>query len=356
MKSIKYLVIALAGLGLCSSAISSCRGKETARITGTTARVADVIDGNTIKLSTNLTVNLIGVEDNAESKKFLLRNVKGKKVELVADSKDAKQSYTKGSNDRVNAYVNVIGDRSLNSVNGRMVRTGVCRINMKGATDSIDRFKNEGMQAAMSHAEILAFLKPRTFLILHPDGSLGTGFYISSTGVALTNAHVLNRENAQGSKIVPFTDDGGYDMTNYHEIERLICVGSEEQTQTDYCIFEVSLNGNKVPFLKLASKPELDGNEVWKLGCVSGEPAHFSNGVISHTLDGVITHSSKTNQGDSGSPLVNKYGEVIGINQSLIVNPNIGGDVGVYYAVDIQILRDWFENHRDDQGQLRYGR
>lgn len=340
---------ALLGLNACSST-------ETQKITGTKGKVTEVVDGRTIKLSNNLTVRLLGVENNAEAQKFLERNVKGKRVTLIADSKDSKQSFTKGNNAVVNAYVVVPGNKELNSVNGSMIRTKVTPVRKIGVNDSIGPFTIEDKDIILPDAEILALLKPRTFLILHPDGSLGTGFYISSTGVALTNAHVLNRSNMNGARVIPFNDDGSYDPSNYRNIDRILTVGSDNQTQTDYCVFQVNLNGEKVPFLNLAKEHEVDGKKVYKLGCVSGEPAHFSSGNISHTNDGVVSHSSKTNQGDSGSPLVNQAGKVIGINQSIKVNPNIGGDVGVYYAVDIQILRDWFENHRDDQGQLRYGR
>lgn len=337
--------------------LSACPTTEKEKITGTTAKVTEVIDGKTIKLSNNLTVNLLGVENNPETVKFLKTNVKGKRVKLVADSKDPKQTYIKGDKAKVNAYVVVVGDRILNSVNGRMIRTEVSKLVKKGVNDSTFMTDCGTPNPVLTDAELLALLKPRTFLIRHMNtGSLGTGFYISSTGTALTNNHVLNFNNAGDAVIVPFNEDGSYDLSNYRTIERILYTGDEDRTQTDYTIFEVSLNGENVPFLKLAQQPELDGKKVAKLGCVSGEPAHFSTGNISHTINGVVSHSSKTNQGDSGSPLVNDRGQVIGINQSIKVNQNIGGDVGVYYAVDIQLIRDWFEKHRDDQGQLRYGR
>lgn len=341
---------------LIMAGLSACTSTEKKKITGTTAKVTEIIDGKTIKLSNNLTVRLLGVEDNPETVRFLTKNIKGKKVKLVADSKDSKQAYVMGDKSKVNAYVIIPGNRTLNSVNGRMIRTNVSKFIQKGVTDSIDAFSSSGGPLPdLTDSELLARLKPCTFMILHSDGSLGTGFYISSSGVALTNSHVLNYDNLGNTIIVPFNEDGNYDGSNSRKIERILFTGDQSRTQNDYTIFEVSLNGEKVPFLKLAENHELDGKKVAKLGCVKGEPAHFSMGNISHTIDGIVSHSSRVNQGDSGSPLVNMKGEVIGVNQSIKVNEQLGGDVGVFYAVDIQIIRDWFEKHRDDQGQLRYG-
>lgn len=344
--------LTLAGLGA-----SSCGGGSTQKrdINNTVAKVTEIVDGNTIRLANGLTVHLLGVENNGEAKKFLENNVKGERVRLIADSKDPKQQYILGGKETVNAYVNVIGHDDLKSVNGRMIRTKVCPLVKRGVNDSTFNVETSSQAVKLSDSEILSKLRPCTFLVLHPDGSSGTGFYISSTGTALTNAHVLNFQNLAGTKIVPFKNDGSYDPNDYREIERIISVGSPNNSADDICIFEVSMNGYKTPFLPLAEKRETDGNRVWKLGCVAGEPAQFSSGNISHTNDGIVSHSSKTNQGDSGSPLVNEYGEVIGINQSIRVNPQLGGDVGVYYAVDIQTVRDWFDQHRDDNGQLRYG-
>lgn len=355
MYKIMHIIRLVTGM-LIMVGLSTCTSTEKKKVTGTTAKVTEIIDGKTIKLSNNLTVKLLGVEDNAETVKFLIKNIKGKKVKLLADSQDPKQTYVMGDKSTVNAYVIVPGNRRLNSVNGRLIRTNVSKFIPKGVTDSIDAFSSgPGPLPDLTDSELLALLKPRTFLILHGDGSLGTGFYISSSGVALTNNHVLNYENLGNTIIVPFNEDGSYDESNYRKIERILSTGDQSRTQNDYTIFEVSLNGEKVPFLKLAETHELDGKTVAKLGCVKGEPAHFSMGNISHTIDGVVSHSSRVNQGDSGSPLVNKKGEVIGINQSIRVNEQLGGDVGVFYAVDIQIIREWFETHRDDQGQLRYG-
>lgn len=355
MYKIKHIINLVTAM-LIMAGLSACTSTEKKKVTGTTAKVTEIIDGKTIKLSNNLTVRLLGVEDNPETVKFLTKNIKGKKVKLVADSKDSKQTYVMGDMSTVNAYVIKPGNRTLNSVNGRMIRTNVSKFIQKGVTDSIDAFSSGGGTLPdLTDSELLARLKPRTFMILHSDGSLGTGFYISSSGVALTNNHVLNYDNLGNTLIVPFNEDGNFDESNSRKIERILFTGDQSRTQNDFTIFEVSLNGEKVPFLKLAENHELDGKTVAKLGCVKGEPAHFSMGNISHTIDGIVSHSSRVNQGDSGSPLVNIKGEVIGINQSIKVNEQLGGDVGVFYAVDIQIIRDWFEMHRDDQGQLRYG-
>ena len=80
--SLTFLCVGVAAIIV----LIGCKRPKENKITGTTAKVTEVIDGRTIKLSNNLKVKLLGVEKNADTKKFLERNVKGKRVKLVADS------------------------------------------------------------------------------------------------------------------------------------------------------------------------------------------------------------------------------------------------------------------------------
>lgn len=349
--NISTLVI-LAAIPLC---MCSCKkNPKSIPITGTKGYVEEIVDGSTIRLANGLEVNLIGITPSAVAERYIEKHLADEYVTLVSDSNDPVQTYLKGSKGPVNAYVIVDNDELLNSVNGRMVRIGFAE---KDESIEIDSVFNEDtpIPPVQTDEELLARLKSATFTIITEEGQ-GTGFYISSKGLALTNAHVLNPSNAGSARIYPFTDDGKYDGNNYRIISRILAYGDQSEIPTDYTVFEVNMNGTHTHFLNLSKSKELDGKKVVKLGCTLGMPAHYGIGNVSHTSDGIVTHSININHGDSGSPLVNARGLVIGVNRGGLPDPAGGSATSVNFAVDIQHIKKWLDEHPDmDEGVL-YGK
>ena len=315
------LGVGLSGCDTGGGRRSSSRG-DSQSITGARGYVKDVVNGNTIVFNTGLKVKLRGVLPSEAGKRFLEDNVKGKRVSLVADSHDPVQTYKRGSRGPINAYVVVNGDELLNSVNGRMVRIGVAKYDVTIRSDSV--FERLGPEVVeLTSAELLAKLNPATFSIMIPgENKLGTGFYISSKGIAVTNAHVINEQNWRDARIVAFTRDGKYDENNYRTVNRVLYSGSDQDIATDYTIFEVNMNGFETAFVPLAMKKEQDGVKVFKLGCQLGEPAHLADGNQGGRLENELTGSASA----------------------------------VNYAVDIQTIRQWLEAHPDSKEGVLYGR
>lgn len=339
----------------CSIFISSCsRMSKTVPITGTKGYVEEIIDGSTIKLTNGLVVKLIGITPSVIAEKYLEKHLLNEYVTLIADSEDPIQSYISGSKGPVNAYVIVDEDENLNSVNGRMVRIGFAEKDASRVIDSIFT-KDDPLPPVQTDEELLTRLKASTFTVVTKDGQ-GTGFYISSKGLALTNAHVLSPSNVNSAKIYPFTDDGKYDSNNYRTISRILEYGNENEVSTDYTIFEVNMNGSHTHFLNLSKAKELDGKKVVKLGCTLGMPAHYGIGNVSHTTDGIVTHSININHGDSGSPLINERGQVIGVNRGGLTDPSGGSATSVNFAVDIQLIKKWLDEHPDMDEGILYGK
>lgn len=354
----KYLKnISTAIIIISSFFVLGCKNKPVSKnITGTKGYVDEIEDGRTIRLTNGLEVILCGITPTEHTKKFLEDNLEGQFVTLLSDSNDPIQTYVVGSKATVNAYVIVEDDDLYNSVNGRIVRIGIADYDRSITLDSVfSPLDPSKEQNKLSRSEVLAKLNPATFTIVTPSGQ-GTGFYINSKGIALTNAHVLNHQNSKDARVYAFTSDGKYDENNYRKVERILLSGDESECATDYTIFEVSLNGYSVSFMPLALQKERDGNPVMKLGCTLGEPAHYADGLISRTTDGTITHSININHGDSGSPLLNERGQVIGINRGGRVDPNTGVATSVNYAVDIQTVRKWLDDHPDSKEGVLYGK
>ena len=142
------------------------------------------------------------------------------------------------------------------------------------------------------------------------DGKLqnvGSGFFINDSGELVTNYHVIAgaynlKVKLYGGTEYPVVSVKGYDIAN------------------DIAILKVELEGNS--YLKISSNSVKTGDPVYALGSPLGIDDVFTDGVVSNPLkviDGVkhIVFSAPVAPGNSGGPLVNSQGEVIGINNQV---------------------------------------
>ncbi len=134
---------------------------------------------------------------------------------------------------------------------------------------------------------------------------IGTGFFISSNGYAITNHHIYQALKTQG---VVYTGD-----KKVYEIEKWYTLNEE----LDYAIFKINTKGENVKSLKISKDKIKEGQPV----CIIGNPNihlfSIKDGIISSfPNDNDIEHSVPTEGGSSGSPLMNKKGEVVGLHKA----------------------------------------
>ncbi|MGW8250692.1 MAG: S1C family serine protease, partial [Anaerolineales bacterium] len=178
-----------------------------------------------------------------------------------------------------------------------------------------------------------------TFFFLTPDQEVsGSGVIISSDGYVLTNNHVV--ENV--TKVVIVLPDG-------NQIPASI-VGTD--IYADLAVLKV--DGNLPSTAKLGDSDMLKpGETVIAIGSPLGD---FKNtvtaGVISATgraldtgngyqMEDLIQTDAAINRGNSGGPLLNLNGEVIGINTLIVRGSGFGGDIaeGLGFAIPINTAR-----------------
>ncbi len=332
--------------------------KKERRVTGTKGEVVSVINGNTIKIHNGLTVELLGVKPSNLGKDYMEEHLIGKSVTLIADKQDPKQSY-KTASTTVRAYVKVSGEAG--SLNGRLLTekwaNGVNTNHLRDSAKTYNAYWNgNGQRILLTAPELQMKMKPATFII-GTDKGAGTGFFINDNGLALTNNHVLNENNTEAF-VMFFGEDGTLDRNNYRTISRILFTYNENKV--DFTIFQVELNnGEKVPYLKLCNKRANDGESIAKIGCPAGTVCNFQTGNLSNYNEGYyFTHSISSNHGDSGGPVANFYGEVIGVNQSIEFNESLSqmsGSLqkaeGIAYAVDAMLIKEVL----DYQG-IKYGK
>ena len=170
----------------------------------------------------------------------------------------------------------------------------------------------------------------------------GTGFIVLPEGMVLTNKHVVATENAEYTVI---TNDG-------KEYSAKILAKDPVQ---DLAILKIE--GDSFKPVKLGDSSSLQiGQTVIAIGNALGEFENtVSVGVISglgrtitasgggmlETLEDVIQTDAAINQGNSGGPLLNLAGEVIGINTATVLGgENIGFAIPINLAQkDIQQIK-----------------
>lgn len=175
--------------------------------------------------------------------------------------------------------------------------------------------------------------------------SLGSGFVIDPQGYVVTNSHVI----ADATEItVILQDDRHLPAT---------IVG--EDPQTDLALLRVK-SDKPLPFVRFGDSDALNvGDWVVAVGNPFGLGGSVSAGIVSARgrninagpFDDFIQTDAAVNRGNSGGPLFNTRGEVVGIN-SAIFSPT-GGSVGISFAVPsamakpiVEQLRQFGRTHR----------
>nr|WP_255586872.1 Do family serine endopeptidase [Hephaestia mangrovi] len=160
--------------------------------------------------------------------------------------------------------------------------------------------------------------------------SLGSGFIISPDGYVVTNNHVISA-GAKGATV----DEITVTMTDGKEYKAKL-IGHDDTA--DLAVLKIQ--GGPFPFVKFGdSKGARVGDWVIAIGNPFGIGSSVTAGIISALhrttdlggYDRFIQTDASINRGNSGGPMFDMKGQVIGIN-SQILSPS-GGNVGIGFAI-----------------------
>ena len=169
----------------------------------------------------------------------------------------------------------------------------------------------------------------------HKQQGLGSGFILSSDGYIVTNHHVIAK---RGSK--KYVDEIKVKLVNGKSYEAKV-IGSD--SVSDIALLKIK-SSNELKEVYIGNSEDIEvGDFAIAIGNPFGLSSTFTMGVISskgqdvESQDGVprIQTDAPINQGNSGGPLINVKGEVIGINQMIFTKNTSGGSIGIGFAIPI---------------------
>jgi S1-C subfamily serine protease len=161
--------------------------------------------------------------------------------------------------------------------------------------------------------------------------ALGSGFVIDKAGYIVTNYHVV-----EGAKSIQVT------FSNSSSIDASL-VGSDPST--DIAVLKVNTSSSALTPLTLGDSDLVRvGDSVVAIGNPFGLSRSVTAGIVSaiqreitapnrYAIDHVIQTDAAINHGNSGGPLINTRGEVIGVNAQIETGGVSQGNVGVGFAV-----------------------
>ena len=159
----------------------------------------------------------------------------------------------------------------------------------------------------------------------------GAGFIINPTGIIVTNNHVVK----DAKSVSVLLSDG---MSYPAKI-----IGTDPKT--DLAVLKINV-GHPLPYVELGSSKSVEPGEwVVAMGNPFGLGGTVTAGIVSALgrnigdgpYDRFIQIDAPINEGNSGGPLFNQHGQVIGINTA-ILTPS-GGSVGIGFAIPSDMVK-----------------
>ncbi len=188
----------------------------------------------------------------------------------------------------------------------------------------------------------IAEIGQKATVTIETDTGSGSGFFIDSLGSVITAFHVI--EGAKQIKIITHSG-GSYDIDTIVSFD------------PNYDIAVLKIDYVPENYLEICNEVKL-GEPVYAVGSSLGIlTGSFTSGVVASTKRMVgkaecIQTDASISSGNSGGPLINQYGEVVGINCLSYVrgqNNNLAVKIGMFYKIGevkdftMSEMRQWYD-------------
>lgn len=291
--------------------LSSCISNANEIATFTKRTIQSLEGNNIIRFQEGEKVKLAGLPDNERTQAFIRANLeKQEEVSILWDS-----HYDNEGN--MLAYIYTKNGICLNT---KALQEGKIKADVSYAYDSLEVYQSTlSKKAPEYHAtsegksleELYEELKKSVVVVYSKNNSLfsnsislGSGSFISEDGLILSNHHVYS----SGMEGIVELKDG----RTFPIIEVI-----EDNVELDYVIFKIDTKGNTFSPVKIVEEDSKIAEKIFVIGNPEGMKFTITQGIISNIdqgqRSGDIMTDAAVNHGNSGGPMFNMKGEVIGL-------------------------------------------
>ncbi|MEO5678379.1 MAG: trypsin-like peptidase domain-containing protein [Acidimicrobiales bacterium] len=173
-------------------------------------------------------------------------------------------------------------------------------------------------------AKVASAVQPSVFTVRTAAG-IGSGFVLRHTGsrsTLVTNFHVVEDAWRSPSRQVGVANEG----------QRLTGTVVRVAEQQDLALVEVAAD---LPALARATAPPKVGDPVLAIGSPLGLGGSASSGIVSAVRTGALQFSAPVSPGNSGGPVVDRHGSVLGVTTAKLV---VNGAEGLSFAIPVETV------------------
>jgi serine protease Do len=165
-----------------------------------------------------------------------------------------------------------------------------------------------------------------------PGHAFGSGFIIDSSGLIVTNDHVVRGADEVSVQL--------------HDGRKFVGRAIKRDARTDLAILRIEAK-EPLPFLKLGDSEAMEiGDRVLAVGAPLGMTGTVTSGIVSakgrdihmNMYEDFLQTDAAINPGNSGGPLVNLAGEVVGVNSA--IRSDTGGFQGIGLAISSNLTKN----------------
>ncbi|UBF24861.1 S1C family serine protease [Kovacikia minuta CCNUW1] len=170
--------------------------------------------------------------------------------------------------------------------------------------------------------------------------SFGSGSIVSSDGLVITNNHVVRP--AMGASIGVRTISGGRYQGQVIGVDQV----------NDLALIKLNTQ-DRLPAIPIANSQSLQlGQKVCAIGSPYGQPGVLTRGTLTTIRsNGDLQSALVLEPGNSGGPLLNQQGEMIGVNKAIWQSRN-GVNSGISFATNLTIAKNFIAQNRSNTGTI----